>query len=59
MDKFTVTIELGDDAMQDGQDVARALKEVARKVRDLRFSHADGGGIMDLNGNSVGKWEVK
>ena len=59
MNKFTLTIELGNDAMQDGGDVARALLKLAQRLEGNDFRRVDGGGIMDLNGNSVGKWEVE
>ena len=59
MTQFTITIKLGDDAMRHGNHVARALRIVAKKIEDLGFSCANGGGIMDANGNKVGEWEVK
>lgn len=62
MDKFTLTIELGNEAMQTGADIATALREVADKM-DSAYGHhaieADNGRIRDLNGNTVGKWWVK
>jgi hypothetical protein len=58
MNKFTLIIELGNDAMQDGRNVADALRKLAGRIEDNDFRRVDGGGIMDLNGNSVGKWEV-
>ena len=49
--------------MQTGNDVASALVEVARKVRATigtsEISGQDAGRIHDLNGNTVGQWEVK
>lgn len=59
MTEFTIKIELGNDAMHHGNHVARALRIVAKKIEDLGFTCANGGGIMDANGNTVGKWEVK
>ncbi len=55
---FTLTIELGNDAMQDGTDVASALRSVAKRVDGDSFTRVDGRKIMDANGNSVGTWEV-
>jgi hypothetical protein len=59
--KFVLTIELGNDGMLDGVDIARALGPVADIVQ-----HYDEGGlkgglsheIKDANGNTVGKWKV-
>jgi hypothetical protein len=61
MSEFTLNIELGNEAMQTGLDVAEALKKVAKKI--YMFGGEDeligcGGKIMDGNGNSVGSWQV-
>lgn len=57
--KFTLEIELGNDAMQNGRDVALALKRLGAKLVDHRFDDGtDHGKIMDLNGNSVGTWDI-
>jgi DUF917 family protein len=57
MDTFTLTIELGNDAMQTPQDVADALEDVAdRMMGALEFFH---GKIMDENGNTVGTFDAK
>jgi hypothetical protein len=57
--KFTLEIDLGNDAMQTGSDVAAALRRLAVKLSDSLFDEgADHGRIMDLNGNKVGTWEV-
>ena len=54
---FTLTIKLGDDAMQNTHDVAEALHRVADKLH--RLPAAREGVIIDTNGNTVGHWEVK
>jgi hypothetical protein len=62
--KFKLTIELGDDAMQTGRDVASALRDVAEKLAmiDGELKGADSydkaGRISDINGNIVGNWKV-
>ena len=64
--KFILEIELGNDAMQTGEDIARALMDVAKDLMNYGIggrsrypvSKIDGRKIMDENGNSVGKWEV-
>lgn len=47
---FGLHIDLGNEAMQTGDDVADALEQVARKLR----RGAESGAIMDRNGNRVG-----
>jgi hypothetical protein len=64
VDKFTLEITLGNDAMQTPADVRNALRKVADRLeRDQDayspFEGEDSGKIMDGNGNSVGKWEVR
>ena len=52
--RFTLTIDLGNDAMRARRHVARALADLAKKM-----PHEDrtDGKILDENGNSVGRWE--
>ena len=54
-DKFTLKIELGNDAMLSRRDVARALRKVADRLRN---EDRDDAKILDDNGNSVGEWEL-
>lgn len=63
--KFTLEIELGNDAMRHYNDIREAihdnlrlahLESIARNPR--KPSDGDGAKIMDVNGNTVGKWEV-
>lgn len=57
--KFTLTIELGNNAMLDPQDVGNALLRVADTLRMYGFSeNITTSTIRDENGNTVGKWEV-
>lgn len=58
---FTLTIELGNDAMRSTRDIARTLREVADRISpNWRITpQAESHKIMDANGNSVGQWEVK
>jgi len=51
MNTFTLTINMGNDAMQTPEDVAEALRDAARDIET--------GGkefIYDINGNKVGLW---
>jgi hypothetical protein len=52
-ERITITIELGNDAMQNMDDVARALKTLAERMESGREPTK----IMDDNGNSVGTVE--
>ena len=52
---FALKISLGNEAMQTGEDVARAL----RKVADKLDRGEDRGRVVDDNGNAVGEWGMK
>jgi len=62
--KFTLEIELGNEAMQTPSQVGRALKYVAGGLLDPdtrgenKFGVYDDGAIKDSNGNQVGSWVV-
>ena len=58
--RFTLEIELDNEAMLTSGDLARALKRVARIHEDAgdREHDVTGGTIRDDNGNTVGKWQV-
>lgn len=62
--RFTVEIELGNEAMETWQDLRDALKRVAGKMGSKACclgsapSNGDGSKIMDENGNSVGRWDI-
>lgn len=56
MDQFKLTIRFGNDAMQDAEDVAFALRALADKLMAQDF---EGSSIVwDSNGNTVGEWSV-
>ena len=60
--EFSLTIKLGNEAMQTGHDVAEALRRIAIQI-DVDFAEwdcdADHGKVFDANGNSVGTWGVR
>ena len=62
--KFTLKIELGNEAMETGEDVAIALRKQADYIA-TRYSMGNiqtanaWHNIMDENGNTVGHWTVK
>jgi hypothetical protein len=57
--KFTLEIKIGNEAMQNGDDVANALRVVAGRVEGGgEFVPGEGNGILDLNGDWVGDWRV-
>jgi hypothetical protein len=58
-----LTISLGNDAMQHGHDLARALRDVAANVdypERVRVGdqYETGPYVSDINGNRVGQWAV-
>ncbi len=61
VDRFTLTIDLGNDAMYRGNHIADALRKLAERIECSHYYDlkVDGGKIMDVNGNSVGNWEVR
>lgn len=58
MQKFTLIINIGNDAMSTPDDVADALERVAEKIRRCNIEQDFNGPIMDLNGNKVGVWGI-
>ncbi len=56
--KFTLKIELGNDAMKYGSDLALALSDLAAKLERLPSLLGERGKIADLNGNTVGEWKI-
>lgn len=55
--KFTLEIELGNDAMQSAEDVFDAIASFG-DTNPTPFSGGESHIIRDRNGNKVGKWEV-
>ena len=51
---FELRVNLGNEAMQTREDVSEAVREVARQ---LRRSEVGGGVVLDVNGNTVGRWD--
>lgn len=52
--KFTLEIELGNEAMQSNHDIADALETVCCQ---LIQTHQEGT-VRDANGNRVGVWKI-
>lgn len=62
MAQFTLKINLGNEAMQTGYDIAYAVRDVAFRLQDygnLESMKSCKGTIQDINGNAVGLWSVK
>ena len=55
MTTFTLTITLGNEAMQEANDIAWTLRKVAFELEN----DPDHNRIRDINGNTVGEWEIK
>lgn len=56
---FRLKIELGNDAMSTAGDIRRALAELTKpgsRINADALMNCDERKIMDVNGNSVGKW---
>ena len=58
--KFTLTIDLGNEASQP-QDIPGMLREVTETIQDMIDEDliSSSGGILDVNGNTVGSWKFK
>lgn len=54
--QFTLTIRLGNDAMQTVEDVEDALRQL---VKSRAISNGSSPYIRDANGNTVGEWQVQ
>ncbi|WP_406245864.1 hypothetical protein ACI7YT_12550 [Microbacterium sp. M] len=63
--EFRLTITLGNDAMQTGNDIADALSESSAQLAGrYGVDYLDewtglGAGIFDANGNRVGRWGIE
>lgn len=57
--KIVIEIDLGNEAMQTPVDVENAVAMHVRTVSDTApLTAGQGGRILDVNGNTVGRWEV-
>ena len=61
---YRLKIELGNDAMRTGFDIAGALKDAARAICEYgdlteRGTVAKEGRLRDINGHTVGSWSAK
>ena len=58
--RLILSINLGNDAMQDGTGVARVLRKVAYRIEDYSlYRPLSPVPLLDGNGNAVGTWEVQ
>jgi hypothetical protein len=56
---FTMTIEMGNDAMQTYADIAQATQRIfADFARQHDEVEDNAGRIYDANGNKVGQWSI-
>ncbi len=58
--KFTLEIEMGNDAMQTYAEIAFAVRRVFPYFanRPEEVDEDENGNLYDANGNKVGSWEV-
>ena len=54
--RFTLSIDMGNDAMRTPVDLANALADVAHKLENWG---RDQGSVYDANGNKVGSFEIE
>lgn len=54
MSQFNLSFTLGNEAMSSRLDILEALYDVINDLQELQ----DNGSIFDINGNSVGSWEI-
>ena|SRR5699024_2034452 len=57
-EKFTLEIDLGNDAMMSADHLIDALTQLAERLGCIEYGKTTGK-IQDRNGRSVGKWELK
>jgi hypothetical protein len=62
--RFVLQIELGNDAMNTPQQIAKILKDLGSRIpeetiNDFRGVFSQSEHIMDANGNTVGRWAFK
>ena len=55
--KVTITVEMGNDAMQNETDIANALRTLASRIERHGLDRITK--VMDENGNQVGKVECE
>ena len=58
--EFSLTLDMDNEAFSGapGLELARILRKLAARVEELDH-RVDGGKVLDVNGNSVGKWEAR
>ena len=58
MTEFTLTIKLGNDAMSGAHDIANALLDASRRIRNAAIEPGECAMVRDVNGNIVGSWGI-
>ena len=56
MSQFLLKINLGNDAMQTGSDIAEALRDIAKTIED-QYTPASIAGRIKGNGIKIAHWE--
>ena len=61
--KLRIEVEIGNDAMRTKAELVQAVLKIRRQLkRDLNLRDkrhgANRGSVLDVNGNTVGRWEV-
>lgn len=58
MAKFLLEIETGNDGMSSEFDIAHALKRVSSEIESVGMLYREKYTIKDINGNTVGSYQV-
>lgn len=61
MPQFILKITLGNEAMQSTSDIGEKLRDIAEEIEQYGEPECPriSGNIRDINGNTVGSWQVK
>jgi len=56
--RFTISIDCDNAAFDDPGELTRILTDLGKRLEWLTLDE-QGGTLRDLNGNTVGKWEIQ
>jgi hypothetical protein len=56
--RIVIEVEVGNEAMTHPADIGATLRRAASRIGNERLELGDTARILDLNGNTVGHWEV-
>jgi hypothetical protein len=56
--QFTLTVDLGNEAMRTGQHLCATLRRLAALIEEYDSGNIAAGSVMDANGLKVGRWTL-